>query len=221
MFKQIIIGLFAMSAVAILWTDANAGCFSIGGSLFCADWITGSGMPTGLVTATVSNTGLAANKQGCPAVESSQGGVDDIDLTLLSILSTPTPVTSLTLRLVGTVGTNCGLGTSNNDSCDIAGVALCGTSTNKKVTTPGPLTVDSPGFAQTDESSNSANFRFQLDTTEQAALCGTQTFVAFFAQEGFFEACVNGTTDCVRQFCKVDLGGIQSDRPRLYNCKPV
>jgi len=42
MCKQVMIGLFAMSVVAILWTKADAGCAFIGGSLVCAPWITGS-----------------------------------------------------------------------------------------------------------------------------------------------------------------------------------
>jgi hypothetical protein len=42
MFKRVMIGLFAMSVVMVLWTEANAGCVAFGGSLFCADWLTGS-----------------------------------------------------------------------------------------------------------------------------------------------------------------------------------
>jgi len=42
MFKQVIIGLFAITVVALMWTEADAGCTKINGKRVCASWITGS-----------------------------------------------------------------------------------------------------------------------------------------------------------------------------------
>src|SRR5947208_10197042 len=50
MSKRIMIGLFALSVVAFLRTEANAGCAVIAGFQICASWITG-GSEVGLVTA--------------------------------------------------------------------------------------------------------------------------------------------------------------------------
>lgn len=220
MSKRLILGLLLIvGAIAVLGTEAHAGCCC--DPLICASWITGSGMPTGLVEVPTGPGGFEPSDNACPGVIESQGvGSGEGDFGF-GVLQAGTPVTSLTLRLVGTVGVNCGL--DGNQSCDIEGVAVCGGSVNKKAETPGPLTVDSDAFAQTDFSTNAANFRFQLNTFQQEQLCPDDTFVAFFAREGFFEACVNGTgpNNCVREFCRVDVGGIQRDVPRTYNCKPI
>ena len=53
MSKQVMIGLFALSLVALVWTDADAGCCC--NPRVCASWIAGSGMPTGLVTVDVDD----------------------------------------------------------------------------------------------------------------------------------------------------------------------
>lgn len=199
MCKRVMIGLFTLSVVALVWTDANAGC---PGNV-CASWIHGSGYPTGLVTVNVSD--FEANSAACPFVTTGGGGGDG-DPTVL-------------LRLLGKVGTNCGFG--GNESCDIEGVGVCGASTNKNVTIPGPLIVSSgDGFGQTDGSTNSANFRFQLDTSQQTAVCGSEMFIAFFARRGFYEACVNGT-NCNRQDCTADLGGIKKGDVRVLHCKQL
>jgi hypothetical protein len=42
MFKRVMIGLFAMSVVAMWWTEATAGCRIIGGTRVCASYIPGS-----------------------------------------------------------------------------------------------------------------------------------------------------------------------------------
>jgi hypothetical protein len=227
MSKRLILGLLTLGAIAFLGTEAHAGCCC--DPLLCASWITGSGMPTGLVTADAGPNGYARSEAACPFVAETQGGGSgEIDIAgeLDTSLVDPPVAVSLTLRLVGTQGVNCGL--FGNQSCDIRGVAVCEGSVHKNVETPGPLLVDSPGaFAQSDSSpfggTNNANFRFQLNPDQQAALCPADTFVAFFAREGFFEACVNSTigTSCVREFCRVDVGGIQRDVPRTYNCKPI
>jgi hypothetical protein len=202
------IGLFALGLVALVWTDTEAGCSP--GQL-CGGWLNGSGYPTGIVTVDVATFGADSN--ACPAVFTCQGpGCID-----------PSSGISLHLRLLGNAGKNCGFSPSD-ETCPIEGVALCGTSTNKKVTIDGPLFVDSnDGFAQTDDSTNSANFRFQLETAEQANLCGTDTFKAFFAREGFYEIRVdNGTTSTFnRQFCTSDLGGITKDDIRVLHCKQL
>lgn len=220
MCKRVMISLFTMSVVALVWTDANAGCSIILGKQVCTSKATGSGLPIDLVIVNATgDDGFEPDDNACSAVDECQGagceGGDGI-----SILQA-TPVTSLNLRLVGTGGEDCGLGPDDNESCAIEGVALCEGSTNKKATTPGPLKVDSPGFAQTDFDTNSANFRYQLDAFQQEALCPGGTFEAFFPREGFFETCVNGDDFCAREFCKVDLGGIQRDVPRIYNCQPL
>jgi len=231
MFKQLMIGIFAVSFVVIfLWKDANAGCAVIGGTPMCASWITGSGMPTGLVTQKPQgNTIPPSDNNACPGVQSCAPGGEGTDCFggfsdfAASIATTPPDIN---LKLAGTAnGTNCGLGVSQDDGCDITGVAVCGASTKKNVTTPGPLTVFSPGFAQSDESTNSANFRFQLSPSQQQNLCGPDTFIAFFAKEGFYEACLDDGTvagsGCVREFCTADLGGITTDDPRVLHCKPI
>jgi hypothetical protein len=235
MSKRLILGLLTLGAIAFLGTEAHAGCCC--DPLLCASWINGSGMPTGLVTAAAGPGGFAPSETSCPGVLEFQGsgeiGIDSGVLisqdgrAVISQVEPPVPpvVTSVTLRLVGTEGVACGL--FGNQACDIRGVAVCENSVHRNVETPGPLEVFAPGFAQSDSSqfggTNNANFRFQLDPFQQAELCPDDTFVAFFAREGFFEACVNSTigTSCVREFCRVDVGGIQRDVPRTYNCKPI
>ena len=222
MSKQVMIGLFALSLVVLVWTDADAGCCC--NPRICASWISGSGYSTGLVTQDVQKD--APESIACEVV------------TFTGFVDKCQPATdpncqskvSLTLRLLGTDGTNCGFGDQKTESCGIKGFAVCGTSTNKKVIIPGPLNVCSPGgVVQSDGSSKSANFRFQIDdSSQQSALCGSDTFQAFVAQEGYFEARVTvvdsqGTTNtyCNRQFCTVDSGGISRDVPRVYNCKQL
>jgi hypothetical protein len=221
MLKQFLIAIFAISLVAILWTDANAGCTTISGTRVCASWITGSGMPTGLVTQKPEGNNLPQpSNNACQDVFTDQGGGEE---EFLVTLSATTAAPDITLKLAGTAGTNCGLGGSQNDDCDIMGTAVCGASTKKNVTTPGPLTVFSPGFAQTDNSTNSANFRFQLSSFEQDYLCGPDTFIAFFAKEGFYEACIDDGSNfgCVQEYCTADLGGITTDEPRVLHCRPI
>jgi hypothetical protein len=234
MSKRLILGLLlVLGAIAFLGTEAQAGCCC--NPLLCASWITGSGMPTGLVTGDAGPNGFAASETSCPGVLEFQGSGESSDIAgeLVTSLVDPPVVTSVTLRLVGTEGVGCGL--DGNQACDIRGVAVCENSVSRKVVTPGPLEVFAPGFAQSDSSSfggtNNANFRFQIDPFEQQELCPDDSFVAFFAREGFFEACVNsvvGTpptevfqTSCIREFCRVDVGGISRDAPRTYNCIPI
>jgi hypothetical protein len=228
MFKQLVIGIFVSFVVTFSWTHANAGCAIIGGTPMCASWIKGSGMPIGVVTQKPQGiiTPTPSNS-ACPAVESCSPGVDGPDCfggvfdDFVAFASPTAP--DINLKLAGTEGTNCGLGASQNDDCDIKGTAVCGASTKKNVTTPGPLTVFSPGFAQSDESTNSANFRFQLSTNQQESLCGPDTFIAFFAKEGFYEACLDdgSNSGCVQEFCTADQGGIQTDEVRPLHCKPI
>jgi hypothetical protein len=241
MYKQLVIGLVVIGALAVWRTDANAGCIPLGdGSLYCASWITGSGDPTGLVTqkpngstpvTTFNNNacGDVFTTSPCSGYEcEGEGGF----ASFLAKTSVTNPSTSnlspgeISFKLAGNVGKNCGLGTGQ-DSCDISGNAVCGNSVKKNVTTAGPLEISSPGFGQTDGSTNSANFRFQLDQNAQSALCGSDTFIAFFAREGFFETCIGDPTGgptvdrCVQEFCKTDNGGIGQDAPRVYNCQPI
>jgi hypothetical protein len=226
MCKRVILGLFVLSAIALVYTEAHAGCLPNVSPPYCASWITGSGNPTGLVTAETSEPLVLA----CPAVTTTQGPEPVCvpgecqcpgECEGIGILQVSP---AINLRLVGTVPTtdspHCGLVNPADQFCRIEGVALCGTSPNKKAETPGPLRVTSPdGFGQTDGSTDSANFRLQLDDFQQAEVCPNGDFTAFFAREGFFEACVGGS--CLREFCKVDVGGIARDVPRVYNCKPI
>jgi hypothetical protein len=137
MSKQVMIGLFALSLVALVWTDADAGCCC--NPRICASWISGSGYSTGLVTQDVQKD--APESIACEVV------------TFTGFVDKCQPATdpncqskvSLTLRLLGTDGTNCGFGDQKTESCGIKGFAVCGTSTNKKVIIPGPLNVCSPG----------------------------------------------------------------------------
>jgi hypothetical protein len=177
-------------------------------------------MPTGLVTQPTA--GVPQNNAACPDVGTSQDGGGGGDFTFAAGISIQQITTqTINLRLVGTIPTTespqCGL--TSGEFCNIAGVAICGNTVSKKVSTPGPLRVDSPGFGQTDGSTNNANFRFQLDPSEQLQLCPDGNFIAFFAREGFFEACVGA--DCLQEFCKVDVGGISRDVPRTYNCQRI
>jgi hypothetical protein len=235
MARRLILALSIAGVIGLFATDANAGC--IGNPPYCAAWITGSGMPTGLFTAAAAG-GVAA---ACPAVATSQDGAPicnpdvecctDCDIDLLGTTQLSTNVVTqlstdaVSFRLVGTVPTNstpCGLNQpSQSETCDIAGVAICNDNILRQQTTPGPLRVDSPnGFGQTDQATDVANYRFQIGTEEQERFCGAVTnFLAFVAREGFFEACAG--TNCVKEFCKVDMGGIRPDVPRVYNCTPV
>ncbi len=63
MCKRVMIGLFTMSVVALVWTDANAGCCC--NPRMCASWITGNAIcylktigsdPTSMVTCQASGT---------------------------------------------------------------------------------------------------------------------------------------------------------------------
>jgi hypothetical protein len=237
MFKQLMIGLLAIGALAIWQTDVKAGCIPLGdGSQYCAAWITGSGDATGLATqkANGSNPVTTFNNAACQDVFTTSPCTGECEAFASFLAQTPVTTSStsnlaageISFKLAGNVGKNCGLG-AGQDDCDITGVAVCGTSVKKNVTTAGPLEIFSPGFAQTDFSTNSANFRFQLGGDAQQTLCGTDTFIAFFAREGFFETCIgdpigSSTIDkCVQEFCKTDDGGIGQDAPRVYNCQPI
>jgi hypothetical protein len=130
MSKRIMIGLFALSVVAFLRTEANAGCAVIAGFQICASWITG-GSEVGLVTARGFNdvgqscdvlTTQAGQPSGEPIGEGSGSAAP-------SILQTT--VATVDLKLAGTVpttaGQQCGLD-APNDQCDIRGAAFCGAS---------------------------------------------------------------------------------------------
>jgi hypothetical protein len=150
MFRRVMIGLWMLGGIALLATDANAGCASIGGKRVCASYITG-GSEIGIVTA----EGYAPNNAACPAVFTTQsgctpgdcecnntcgggdgdgGGTGDgggIGLASFSTAATA-PAAAVTLRLVGTVdtvpgdGLGCGLSATNDQTCDIRGVVFCG-----------------------------------------------------------------------------------------------
>jgi hypothetical protein len=106
MLKQIIIGLFTLTLVAILWTEADAQtCLrwrSIAGSKTCVSWTTGS--------------------EVCNTVSTGVGGINQCDPDLGTC-----PV--ITCSAFGTV--DVGLGCNPNildPNCGITGIAFC---TNK------------------------------------------------------------------------------------------
>lgn len=234
MSRRVIIGLWILCAVAFLATEASAGCATIGGKRVCASYITG-GSEIGIVTA----EGFAPNQGACPAVVATQEGVcspydcecnntcgDGPVLTSNIGILQAEPAAAVTLRLVGTIdtlpgdGVRCGLGPTDDQTCDIRGVAYCGAGADSKpkhgdkhadkhtghsdsqqhrAVTSGPLTVFAPGFAQVDPSAKAgegrhfAGFRFQINPVEQNNLCNVVedgAFRTFVALEGFFEACV-------------------------------
>lgn len=241
MSRRVMIGLLVLSAVAFLSTEANAGCATIAGKRVCASWITG-GSEIGIVTA----EGFIPNNGACPDVVSSQGETafpppcefefcGDFAENIV-IQQVPAPVAAVTLRLVGTIDNTpgsprCGLGPTDDPTCDIRGVVFCGDSGDpkdkhgdkhedkhtghndsgrKRATTDGPLTVFAPGFAQVDqfaagaEGRHFAGFRFQINPFEQGQLCNVDTegaFRSFVALEGFFEACV---VPFGNEFCDTD-----------------
>src|SRR5213594_305575 len=101
MFKQFIIGLFVTSVVALLWTDANAGCVNIGGTRMCADWITGSEICLDTVTG-LGNIKKCTPGVNCPVVTCSAFG---------------------TIPLAA--NTDCTNNFSGNPNCGISGIAFC------------------------------------------------------------------------------------------------
>lgn len=141
--KRIIIGLLVLSAAALLWTDAHAGCITIpqpNGTRFCASYITG-GSEIGLLT--VESSPTTPEDQAVPpvcAVVTSQGpgsGEGDGPILLTAGIAQAAVFPPIELKLAGTVkptGTPrnappCGLGPTDNQLCDIKGVVFCGSST--------------------------------------------------------------------------------------------
>jgi hypothetical protein len=214
MSKGVVIGILALLALgglALSWIEVDAGCCC--NPRVCASYIKGSGSPVGLIT----GEGFPPQTQAetaCPAVTATSGGYGGYGEEPLLAIAQAVPVS---LRIVGDVGTNCGLGLDDNQFCDVDVAVQCGTTLHKKKTTPGPFTIDSPNFSQVNGGSgpDSANFTFQLSSEAKGDLCPNGDFVDYFVQEGFFEACVGG--NCVQEFCKADMGG----GTRVMHCKPV
>src|SRR5439155_16496625 len=119
MSKRIMIGLFALSVVAVLRTEANAGCAVIAGFQICASWITG-GSEVGLVT-TQGFTAFAG-VQSCAVTTNATPPSTEL-------VALQAPASPVNFKLAGTVPTTaspqCGLD-SPNDQCDIRGVVFCG-----------------------------------------------------------------------------------------------
>src|SRR5207247_2022965 len=108
--------LFALGVVAFLWTEANAGCAVIAGFQVCASWITGG-----------SQVGLVKTQGFTPAQFAQSCNVTTNASPTEEFVASQTsmPASMVDLKLVGTVGTNCGLA-PNNESCRIRGVVFCG-----------------------------------------------------------------------------------------------
>ena len=124
MSKRIMIGLFALSVVAVLRTEASAGCAVIAGFQVCASWITG-----GSEVGQISAQGFNQVAPACPTVVAEQGsGSGSSEAPAFSTAAIAQPEAGpVTLKLAGTVGDHCGLD-SPNDQCNIRGVAFCGAS---------------------------------------------------------------------------------------------
>src|SRR2546421_7858420 len=73
---MIMLALFVLATIGLPWTDAHAGCTSIGGFPYCSALIAGSGNSTALVTAPVV-AGTPPNNAGCPDVVTAQGPICD------------------------------------------------------------------------------------------------------------------------------------------------
>ncbi len=219
MSKRIMIGLFALSVVAFLRTEANAGCAVIAGFQICASWITG-GSEVGLVT-TQGFTAFAG-VQSCVVATNATP-------TETALVALQAPASPVNFKLAGTVPTTaspqCGLD-SPNDQCDIRGVVFCGApqppitmmlpltalTTDmttfgwpdhhdddndmdhpraRRATAHGPLFADAGDPGQSDGSGRTfSGFRFELSAAERDRLCAGREFITFIAREGFFQACV-------------------------------
>jgi len=199
MSKRVLIGLFALGVVAFLWTEANAGCAVIAGFQICASWITGGSAIGSVAFEPPAGSPDMTN----PACFVAPGGFGE-GSGALAALSLP----GVDLRLVGTVGQNCGLGATENQSCDINGVAFCAPPSTVAIArhddeddvdhqrgipanVKGPLTVHAEGFSQTDPDARGgagrsfAGFRFQLPKAEQDRLCPTPMTIPAGTTGGF------------------------------------
>jgi len=213
MSKRIMIGLFALSVVAVLRTEAIAGCADFAGFQICADWITGGSASSVLAVEGPAGTPDTTT----PACAVTPGGPPSE--ALAAALATPVFRPGVDLKLVGTkpnaTSPTCGFG-ATEQSCDIEGVVFCVPPSTVAIarrddeddvdhprgqpaTTRGPLTVRAEGFSQTDPNArlgagrSFAAFRFQVDPFEQDKLCSPSTtggFQTFVPRKGLFEACV-------------------------------
>ena len=242
MSKRVLIGLFALSVVALLRTDANAGCAVIAGFQICADWITGGSAASVLAVEAPAGTPDTTSSSACVVTTNPSESITFSPSALLTTAS----LSPVSLKLVGTVGMNCGLGTTDNQTCLIDGVVFCAPPSTVasagddeddlnhtrglRATVPGPLTVQAAGFSQTDPTARMgsgrsfAGFRFQVPALQQDLLCPATTtggFQTFVPRKGNFEACVTnaGTTRCLREFCQVKVGG--PNDVKTYGCRNI
>ena len=153
MSKRIMIGLFALSVVAVLRTEANAGCAVIAGFQICASWITG-GSEVGLVTA----QGFGDVAQSCQVVTTQgQPAPCPYETCITPSVQQVGAAAPVELRLVGTirdpsVSRPCGLGATDNEFCDIRGAVFCGPSLPPAILTLplGALTTSTTTFGWPD-----------------------------------------------------------------------
>lgn len=228
MFKQVIIGLLVTSAIALLWTDANAGCVNIGGTRLCADWITGSEICVDSVTG-LGNIKNCTPGVNCPVVTCSAFGT--IPLGSNSCTNNFDP---------------------NRTDCGISGIAFCvnkpGNSSNAN---GNPFILDAVLTGIADITTCDKNGRCRTSIELEPGNCPdccinpNWHLLTFTAGEFNAEAkvcpggydtegkccsstdrngglCISTTTETIyRQLCTVDLTGIKPDVQRAYTCVPV
>src|SRR5947208_1085045 len=111
MSRRILIGLFVLSMVAFLRTEAHAGCAVIAGFQICASWITGSAKCLASTNDTLAVSGRCEVGGTVPPV-------------------TPTAATAT----CGPIGT-----TGELAACDIRGVLSCANQASPSFTSPSLL----------------------------------------------------------------------------------
>ena len=113
MSRRIMIGLFVLSMVAFLRTEAHAGCAVVAGFQICASWITGSAKCLASTSDTLAVSGRC-----------------EVGGTVPPTIVTPTAATAT----CGPIGT-----TGELAACDIRGVLSCANQASLRFTSPSLL----------------------------------------------------------------------------------
>lgn len=228
MFKQVMIGLFAVSMVMLLWSEASAAktCLTwiaVGGSNVCTAWRTGSEVCevkiSGLTSAVKPGEGLGGEAGNvdveCQAIGAETDGTMKGSL-YCTMPSDPDPDSTVvegckhTFNGVGTGHTNPG----HPGDCNAF----------PNVTTTAPVSEsESGGLDQCNGKTGVCQFSRSLEIGEGQALCdarftpGTTQFVTFIADTFFANVFVNGLPDFVsceiEQLCTLAGSG--------YDCVPT
>jgi hypothetical protein len=208
MCKQIIIGLFALSAVALLGNKANAGCIPLaGGGQYCSKYIKGTTEFFGFAKGLGNLQCTEKNPQSCPTQDVQLWGAYQTD--------TSGP---------------CGV---DNPSCLISVEAICGPQkclNNPNL--PGCQNMDynSVHFSKDQIQTELSDY---LNCKHNGSCQGLLTFLAdigsevcrpghvlidAFAVDFYGEACFdyNGTSQCITEYCYIDP--IHSLPGDVYTC---